>query len=89
MIKLHVCIVFTGKYKVQVYDFSVKEYQPSAPGLGMLVEVKDPDDKIILSRVSQCPEWSVWYQKIKSQNSSVFIKARLKQNIHKQLFGSI
>ena len=45
-------LLFTGKYKVQVYDFAVKEYQPSAPGLGMLVEVKDPEDKIVLSRVS-------------------------------------
>ncbi|KAL3864060.1 hypothetical protein ACJMK2_005768 [Sinanodonta woodiana] len=39
-----------GNYKVQVYDFSVKDYLPSAPGLGMFVEVKDPEDKIILSR---------------------------------------
>ncbi|CAC5379971.1 unnamed protein product [Mytilus coruscus] len=39
-----------GKYKVQVYDFSVKEYHPSAPGFGMLVEVKDPDENIVLSR---------------------------------------
>lgn len=25
---------------------------PSSPGIGMHVEVKDPDDKIVLSRVS-------------------------------------
>ncbi|KAK3595844.1 hypothetical protein CHS0354_014666 [Potamilus streckersoni] len=39
-----------GNYKVQVYDYSVKDYLPSAPGLGMYVEVKDPEDKIIISR---------------------------------------
>ena len=25
---------------------------PSSPGIGMHVEVKDPDDKVVLSRVS-------------------------------------
>ena len=42
----------SGNYKVQLYDFSVKDYLPSAPGIGMLVEIKDPEDKVILSRVS-------------------------------------
>jgi len=37
---------------VQLYDYTVKDYLPSAPGIGMLVEIKDPEDKIILSRVS-------------------------------------
>ncbi|XP_050396748.1 transmembrane emp24 domain-containing protein eca isoform X2 [Patella vulgata] len=39
-----------GKYKVQAFDPSVKDYMPSAPGIGMLVEVRDPEDKIIMSR---------------------------------------
>lgn len=37
---------------MQLYDYTVKEYLPSAPGIGMFVEIKDPDDQIILSRVS-------------------------------------
>ncbi|XP_041368114.1 transmembrane emp24 domain-containing protein eca-like isoform X1 [Gigantopelta aegis] len=39
-----------GNYKVQAYDTKVKDYLPVAPGIGMLVEIKDPDDKIVLSR---------------------------------------
>ncbi|XP_021359642.1 transmembrane emp24 domain-containing protein eca-like isoform X2 [Mizuhopecten yessoensis] len=39
-----------GNYKVQVYDYSVKDYLPSAPGLGMFVEVRDPEHEIVLSR---------------------------------------
>lgn len=30
---------------------------PSSPGIGMFVEVKDPDDKVVLSRV--CFEYSI------------------------------
>jgi len=39
-----------GKYKVQVYDHAVKDYMPPVQDIGMHVEVKDPDDKIVLSR---------------------------------------
>ncbi|XP_045190803.1 transmembrane emp24 domain-containing protein 9-like isoform X2 [Mercenaria mercenaria] len=39
-----------GNYKVQLYDYTVKDYLPSAPGIGMLVEIKDPEDQVILSR---------------------------------------
>ena len=42
----------SGNYKVQAYDTKVKDYLPVAPGIGMHVEIKDPDDKIVLSRVS-------------------------------------
>ncbi|XP_014668364.1 PREDICTED: transmembrane emp24 domain-containing protein eca-like [Priapulus caudatus] len=43
--------VITGNYKVQVYDRNVNDYLPSSPGIGMHVEVRDPDDKIVLSKV--------------------------------------
>jgi len=40
-----------GKYKVELYDEKSNTYLPSTPGIGMHVEVKDPDDKTILSKV--------------------------------------
>ncbi|CAG5127823.1 unnamed protein product [Candidula unifasciata] len=40
-----------GNYKVQAYDHNVKEYLPVSPGIGMHVQVTDPEDKIILSRM--------------------------------------
>lgn len=42
----------SGNYKVQAYDQNVKDYMPVSPGIGMHVEVRDPNDKIVLSRVS-------------------------------------
>lgn len=39
-------------YKVELYDPRSGGFMPSSPGIGMHVEVKDPDDKIVLSRVS-------------------------------------
>nr|QBH73347.1 glycoprotein 25l [Franklinothrips vespiformis] len=38
-------------YKVELYDPRSGGFMPSSPGIGMHVEAKDPDDKIILSRV--------------------------------------
>lgn len=38
-------------YKVELYDPRSGGFMPSSPGIGMHVEVKDPDDKIIMSRV--------------------------------------
>uniref|UniRef100_A0A336MSZ2 CSON006618 protein n=1 Tax=Culicoides sonorensis TaxID=179676 RepID=A0A336MSZ2_CULSO len=38
-------------YKVELYDPRSGGFMPSAPGIGMHVEVRDPDDKTILSRV--------------------------------------
>lgn len=55
---------FPGTYKVQAYDYTKKDYLPSAPGVGMLVEVKDPEGEIVLSRVSYSPRrklfWFLW-----------------------------
>ncbi|XP_023272241.1 transmembrane emp24 domain-containing protein 9 isoform X2 [Seriola lalandi dorsalis] len=39
-----------GNYRTQLYDKQREEYLPATQGLGMFVEVKDPDDKVILSR---------------------------------------
>lgn len=38
-------------YKVELYDPRSGGFMPSSPGIGMHVEVKDSDDKPILSRV--------------------------------------
>ncbi|CAL1673633.1 unnamed protein product [Lasius platythorax] len=38
-------------YKVELYDPKSEDFMPSSPGIGMHVEVKDPDNKPILSRV--------------------------------------
>ncbi|CAF0722140.1 unnamed protein product [Rotaria sordida] len=40
-----------GKYKVELFDPQSNTYLPSTPGIGMHVEVKDPDEKIVLSKL--------------------------------------
>uniref|UniRef100_A0A803JEV7 Transmembrane p24-trafficking protein 4 n=1 Tax=Xenopus tropicalis TaxID=8364 RepID=A0A803JEV7_XENTR len=39
-----------GNYKTQLWDKQSETFLPSTPGLGMHVEVKDSDGKVILSR---------------------------------------
>ncbi|MGH0170407.1 UNVERIFIED_CONTAM: hypothetical protein FKN15_074629 [Acipenser sinensis] len=39
-----------GKYRTQLWDKQTAAFLPSTPGLGMHVEVKDPDTKVVLSR---------------------------------------
>ncbi|XP_045190804.1 transmembrane emp24 domain-containing protein eca-like isoform X3 [Mercenaria mercenaria] len=39
-----------GRYKVQIFDKNVNDYVPTVQGLGMHVEIKDTDSKIVLSR---------------------------------------
>ncbi|XP_005094506.1 transmembrane emp24 domain-containing protein eca isoform X1 [Aplysia californica] len=39
-----------GNYKVQAFDANVKDYLPVSPGIGMHVDVTDPDQKTVLSR---------------------------------------
>jgi len=41
-----------GNYKVEIFDRQQNRYIPSVSGLGMHVDVKDPEDKTLLSRVS-------------------------------------
>ena len=37
---------------MQAYDQNAKDYLPVSPGIGMHVEVKDPSEKVVISRVS-------------------------------------
>ncbi|CBY24673.1 unnamed protein product [Oikopleura dioica] len=39
-----------GKYNTQLFDDKINEWQPSAPGMGMHVEVSDPEQKVMLKR---------------------------------------
>lgn len=41
-----------GKYKVEMFDKDKRSYMPTTGGLGMHVEVRDPDEKTLMSRVS-------------------------------------
>lgn len=41
----------TGKYKVEILEPVGNNYVQAPPGMGMHVEVRDPEDKIVLSRV--------------------------------------
>ena len=40
-----------GKYKVQIFDKDSNQYQPTPAGIGMHVEVKDPEQQVVLSKV--------------------------------------
>lgn len=37
----------TGKYRTQLWDKHTGSFLPSTPGLGMHVEIKDPDTKVL------------------------------------------
>lgn len=39
-----------GNYKCQLFDPQTGGFMPSSPGIGMHVEVRDPDDKVVLSK---------------------------------------
>ncbi len=45
-----VIFFYLGKYKTQLFDENINDFLPSSPGIGMHVEVKDPNDKVIMSR---------------------------------------
>lgn len=38
-------------YKVELYDPRSGGFMPSTPGIGMHVDVRDPNDRVVLSRV--------------------------------------
>jgi len=40
-----------GNYKLQLYDPRTNGFAPSSPEIGMHMEIRDPDDKIIMSKV--------------------------------------
>lgn len=49
---LALMFLISVNYKVELYDPRTNGFMPSQPGIGMHVEVKDPDEKVIMSRVS-------------------------------------
>lgn len=51
-----------GNYRTQLYDKQREEYQPATPGLGMFVEVKDPEDKVSWPCVEQAPGYFVSFR---------------------------
>ncbi|KAF7490607.1 Transmembrane emp24 domain-containing protein eca [Sarcoptes scabiei] len=40
-----------GNYKCQLFDPNTGGFMPSSPGIGMHVEIRDPEEKVILSKV--------------------------------------
>lgn len=40
----------TGKYKTQLFDETSNDFMPASPGIGMHVEITDPEKKILLSK---------------------------------------
>lgn len=40
----------TGKYRAQLYDSNTNTYVDSPPGMGMFVEINDPDKEVVLSK---------------------------------------
>lgn len=47
--------VCLGNYRTQLYDKQKEEYLPATQGLGMFVEVKDPDEKVKLPPETPSP----------------------------------
>ena len=43
--------ILAGNYKLQLYDPRTNGFAPSSPEIGMHVEIRDPEDKIIMSKV--------------------------------------
>lgn len=50
---MQVKLLLSVNYKVELYDPRSGGFMPSSPGIGMHVEVKDPDGKVLLSRVRE------------------------------------
>lgn len=44
-------LAFVGNYKCQLHDPKTGGFMQSSPGIGMHVEIRDPEDKTILSKV--------------------------------------
>ena len=47
-------VLLSGNYKVEMFDKVANKYVPTVAGLGMHVEVRDPDEKVVMSRVRLC-----------------------------------
>ncbi|XP_067901890.1 transmembrane emp24 domain-containing protein 11-like [Heterodontus francisci] len=41
----------TGHYKIQSWDFATRDFLPSAPGLGLFVNVKGPNEQVLLHKL--------------------------------------
>ncbi|XP_078265216.1 transmembrane emp24 domain-containing protein 11-like [Rhinoraja longicauda] len=41
----------TGRYKMQSWDFATHNFLPSAPGLGLVVNIKGPGEQILLHKL--------------------------------------
>lgn len=39
-----------GRYRVEMFDKQTNKYVPTVPGLGMHVNVQDPDENVVMSR---------------------------------------
>ena len=52
MLKMFFLCLLLGVYKVEIFDKVQNQYVPTVSGLGMHVEVEDPDEEIVMSRVS-------------------------------------
>lgn len=48
---MYIFFFIQGKYKVQIFDKDANDYLPTPHGIGMHVEVRDPEQKVILSKV--------------------------------------
>lgn len=51
IMKTNLPLFFLVHYKIELYDPRSGGYAPPNTGIGMHAEVKDPDEKVILSRV--------------------------------------
>lgn len=53
-----------GKYRTQLWDKQTNVFLPSTPGLGMHVEIKDPDAKVsqeevVFNEAAECFEQKI------------------------------
>ena len=53
---IYIILVHTGNYKVEIFDKAQNKFIPTTGGLGMHVEVKDPEENVMLSRVCDMHE---------------------------------
>lgn len=51
--------MLSAHYRVELFDPKSNGFIPSRPGIGMHVEVRNPDDNIILSRVNMLKEYTL------------------------------
>ncbi|KAH0504910.1 Transmembrane emp24 domain-containing protein 9 [Microtus ochrogaster] len=67
-----------GNYRTQLYDKQREEYQPATPGLGMFVEVKDPEDKRVHLDI-QVGEHANDYAEIAAKDKLSELQLRVRQ----------